>query len=130
PLHRARACEDAGERVVAFVARRLVDLIRLLVKLRQRQLDRPRTREGGGVFDGDAERQQIGSRSCVTLDQRQVLGGTSIVGLVRKVIDFDHERLPVPEAARVSQILPRSGGKMGCLPTGMTRWASPTSPSS
>src|SRR3954471_16367019 len=58
PLFRARAAQDAGERVITLVA---CVLEHLVVAARQRQRDRERPRKGGRVRDGVLGVDQIGS---------------------------------------------------------------------
>src|SRR5438093_8670536 len=105
PLERARARENARQRVIPFVTRRLVDLIGLLVQFRQRQLDRPRACEGGRILDGDAVRQQIGPGPGVPLGQMQVFARSLEIGLVREIRHLDDERVALPPAARVVVLL-------------------------
>src|SRR5262245_52232242 len=91
-LQGAGAGEDAGQRVVALVARGLEDLVLLLIAPHQRNLERPWGGERGRVLDGDPIHERVCGGPGEPLDQMQVLPRTLVARLVREVGRIDDQR--------------------------------------
>src|SRR5207247_2327963 len=73
--------QNAGQRVIALVTRRLKNLVGLLVRLRVRHLDGPRFGEGRRIVNRHTIENHVGRGSRETLDEVQRFAGSLVVGL-------------------------------------------------
>src|SRR6185295_5831856 len=95
----ARALQDAGQRVVPFVARVLEHA---LVGTRHRDRGAPRPRPGVGILDGELVAQGLRALAREPLDQVQPGRRAAEAALEREVGRVDDQRVAIPAADRVA----------------------------
>src|SRR5438105_358338 len=105
-LDRAGASQNTAHPLVAFVTRRLEDLIAPIVGLDERHLNRPRPGERRRILDRHAVDDHVRLHALVPLDETEVLCGAEEIRLVREIRRLDDQRVGLPTAARVSKPLP------------------------
>src|SRR5207247_7694959 len=90
--------EDVVEAVISLVAGELVHRV---LRVRHRQVERPRFRPRRGIGDGDLvdQRAAIGAREF--FDEARVLAAVEGSSLGSEVRGLDDQRLAFPVAARV-----------------------------
>src|SRR6185295_4672861 len=101
-LTQPRAAEDVAQRVVAFVARVLVEMI---LGDRPGIFAGPRLIPGLRILDCEPVLQRVRARARETLRDLEVLGRAAEAGLVGEVRRLDDERVAFPMPHRVAEPL-------------------------
>src|SRR5262249_3194403 len=109
----ARTGQHRGQCVIAFITRRLVDLVLAVVLAHEHDFHRPRTRVHVRLVDGDLVFQVIRGRPGQAFDEVHLLVAHTPVGrLVGEFGGIDPEGAAPPVTHRTAQPQTRRGGQV------------------
>ena len=122
PVVGARSHELSHQAVVPLVTPGLViDPVLLVVLFGPLLLDGPWFRPRRRIFQRGDELDRVRAGTGPPLNQMEVLPSALVAVLGGKVRDVDHQRVPLPPAARIALPLRMFEGRCGAAVTGMMR---------